>query len=518
MIGPEYDRLAMDDGAIHYTTSADGTSIAWRSGGRDVDIVWFGGLRRASRVASSNSRFVQRFFDRVGAFARVVAFDKRGQGLSDRPDRAATMEEHADDVLAVMDAAGIERPTLVGVSEGGPAAIVFAAAHPDRIGKLVLYGTYARLLRDDDYPEGATLAGTGPDPRAEHSTTGAIRSRCTVSPRRWQTTARSAHGGRDCCASGSAGPACVTCWTPGSTWTFAPRSACPRAHARDVPQHGPDDSVHVDPVPRRPHRGARIVDLGPGGPPSSSRRHRADPARAARLRHRHARRPGSGGRAGDGRVHRHRRLDRARRRARRREWHRVLERHDDLVRTSSGRWRGREVKQLGDGFLASFEGPARAIRCARRSPRASPARARDPHGHPYGRVRAPRRRPRRDGGAHRRAGGAAAGAARSSSRAPSATSSSARASSSPTAARGSSRACRASGASTRWPDRSRPAPRRTSPSSSSSVRPAERGVGLCRRQGDARRSSRALPAPCRSSAPQRGSRPAVRASASVPSP
>ena len=129
------------------------------------------------------------------------------------------------------------------------------------------------------------------------------------------------------------------------------------------------------------------------------------------------------------------------------EWHRVLERHDDLVRSELGRWRGREVKQLGDGFLASFEGPARAIRCAQAiaegvrqlgleirtgSTRANAsARGDDLAGmavHIGARVGRP------------------PPPARSSSRAPCATSSSARASSSPTAARASSRACPASGA------------------------------------------------------------------------
>src|SRR6478609_1874243 len=194
------------EGPIHYTTSADGTSIAWRRLGEgDVDVLWLGGFVGHLEVVLEQPR-VQRFFDRLGAFASVVAYDKRGQGLSDRPDRAGTMEEHADDALAVMDAAGLERPTLfgafasvvaydkrgqglsdrpdragtmeehaddalavmdaaglerptlVGLSEGGPAAIVCAAAHPDRIDKLVLYGTYARLLRADDYPDGVTLA------------------------------------------------------------------------------------------------------------------------------------------------------------------------------------------------------------------------------------------------------------------------------------------------------------------------------------------------------------------------
>src|SRR6266550_4747834 len=89
------------DGPIRYATSADGTSIAWRRiGGGDVDLVWLGGFVGHLEMMLEHP-LVRRFFERLGAFATVVAYDKRGQGLSDRPDRAATMEEHADDLLAV---------------------------------------------------------------------------------------------------------------------------------------------------------------------------------------------------------------------------------------------------------------------------------------------------------------------------------------------------------------------------------------------------------------------------------
>ena len=86
-----------------------------------------------------------RFFARLGSFARVIRFDKRGTGMSDRVADAAlpTMEERMDDVRAVMDAVGSERATVVGISEGGALAALFAASHPDRIAWLVLYGAEA---------------------------------------------------------------------------------------------------------------------------------------------------------------------------------------------------------------------------------------------------------------------------------------------------------------------------------------------------------------------------------------
>ena len=94
------------------------------------------------------------FAKRLESFARVVRYDKRGQGLSDRPARPPTLEESMDDLRAVMDAAGFERAALFGVSEGGPMCQLFAATHPDRATALALYGTYARATRADDYPIG----------------------------------------------------------------------------------------------------------------------------------------------------------------------------------------------------------------------------------------------------------------------------------------------------------------------------------------------------------------------------
>lgn len=96
------------------------------------------------------------FFRRLGAFARVIVFDRRGVGLSDPVDGAATLEERMDDIRAVMDAAGSERAALLGMSEGATASILFAATYPERTSALLLWGAMARSTADDDYPWAAS--------------------------------------------------------------------------------------------------------------------------------------------------------------------------------------------------------------------------------------------------------------------------------------------------------------------------------------------------------------------------
>ena len=97
-----------------------------------------------------------RFLDRLGSFARLIRFDKRGTGLSDRGVGLPDLETRMDDVRAVMDAAGSEQAALFGYSEGGPMCILFAATYPERTRALVLYGAYAKRLRSEDYPWAAT--------------------------------------------------------------------------------------------------------------------------------------------------------------------------------------------------------------------------------------------------------------------------------------------------------------------------------------------------------------------------
>jgi pimeloyl-ACP methyl ester carboxylesterase len=92
------------------------------------------------------------FFDRISSFARLILFDKRGMGLSDPVSEVPTLEQRVDDVRAVMDAAGSQRAALFGVSEGGPMSLLFAATHPERATALVLHGAMGRTTEAPDYP------------------------------------------------------------------------------------------------------------------------------------------------------------------------------------------------------------------------------------------------------------------------------------------------------------------------------------------------------------------------------
>lgn len=94
------------------------------------------------------------FLNRLASFSRLILFDKRGTGLSDRVPLHGlpTLEQRMEDVHAVMDAVGSERAVLVGVSEGGPMCSLFAATYPERTSALVMIGTYAKRIKDDDYP------------------------------------------------------------------------------------------------------------------------------------------------------------------------------------------------------------------------------------------------------------------------------------------------------------------------------------------------------------------------------
>jgi len=96
------------------------------------------------------------FFGRLASFCRLIRFDKRGTGLSDRVSAIPTIEERMDDVRAVMDAAASTRAALLGFSEGGPMCIVFAATFPERTTALVLYGSDVRGAWAPDYPWGTT--------------------------------------------------------------------------------------------------------------------------------------------------------------------------------------------------------------------------------------------------------------------------------------------------------------------------------------------------------------------------
>ena len=140
---------------IRYARS-DGVSVAYQvtGEGNAIDLVLAPGT--VSHLASpwQSGNTVQ--IDRFSRFARLIRFDKRGTGMSDRMTEAATLEERADDIRAVMDAAGSPQAVILGASEGGSMAAVFAALHPERTRALILWGCMARWVTAPDYPWGVT--------------------------------------------------------------------------------------------------------------------------------------------------------------------------------------------------------------------------------------------------------------------------------------------------------------------------------------------------------------------------
>ena len=146
----------LDIGQIETRYAKSGElNIAYQvfGGGGDVRLVLIPGW--ASNVENIwTLREFAAFADKLAQFAQVILLDRRGTGLSDPVVNPPTLEERMDDVRAVMDAAGWERAAIWGISEGGPMAIMFAATYPHRVPALVLYGTFARFSRADDYPYG----------------------------------------------------------------------------------------------------------------------------------------------------------------------------------------------------------------------------------------------------------------------------------------------------------------------------------------------------------------------------
>lgn len=347
----------------HYADSS-GVSIAYQvHGDGPLDLVLVPGFVSQVEVLAEEPG-VARFFRRLTGFSRLLVFDKRGQGLSDRPGRPPTLEEAMDDLKAVIDAAGFECPVLFSVSEGGPMSALYAATYPSKVSALILFGTFARMLEAPDFSPG--IADEALD--------------------RWGEMIRRDWGG----------PVGLSLWAPSRVgdqgferwWARLLRQGTSPAGAValmelyremdvrailptiDVPtlvlHRGGDRMVAAaqgrylaESIP-----GARYVEL-PGedhlpfasdldevleeveeflvGSRGAAESERAlatilftdivgSTEKAAEL--------------GD------------------RGWRQLLERHDAAVRRQLSLHRGREVKTMGDGFLATFDGPARAIHCA----------------------------------------------------------------------------------------------------------------------------------------------------------
>jgi class 3 adenylate cyclase len=303
------------------------------------------------------------FLHRLATFSRLIRFDKRGTGLSDRPPGLPDLETRLDDVRAVMDAVGSKRAALFGYSEGGPMSILFAATYPDRTSSLVLYGTYAkRQDPDDDYPWCPTVAERREYAAVVEREWGAESDLGTMAPnadeamvRWWRARAR---------ASASPGAARDLILMNSQVDVRAVLPAV-RVPTLVLQRRGDRDSrLEEGRYIASRIRGARMVELeGDDHVPWIDSDQVVDEVEEFLTGVRHGPEPdrvlatmlftdivGSTERAielGD------------------RRWRDLLGRHHDLVRRELERFHGREVDTAGDGFLATFEGPARAIRCAR---------------------------------------------------------------------------------------------------------------------------------------------------------
>jgi pimeloyl-ACP methyl ester carboxylesterase len=135
---------------------SDGLSIAYQVAGQGAfDLVFVMGW--VSNIDMLWQGMSARFLERLASFSRLILFDKRGTGLSDRVTELPTIEQRMDDERAVMDAAGSERAALLGISEGAAMCACFAATYPERTTALAMYGAYAKRTWDPDYPWAPTV-------------------------------------------------------------------------------------------------------------------------------------------------------------------------------------------------------------------------------------------------------------------------------------------------------------------------------------------------------------------------
>ena len=136
--------------AIHYAQSGD-VNIAYSIVGKGPDLVLVPGW--VSNIGAFwDNPLIAHFLERLSRFSRLILFDKRGTGLSDRNTKLPTLEERMDDVRAVMDAVDSKQAAVFGYSEGGALCVLFAATYPERTRALILFGTFAKRVWSPDYP------------------------------------------------------------------------------------------------------------------------------------------------------------------------------------------------------------------------------------------------------------------------------------------------------------------------------------------------------------------------------
>ena len=352
----------------HYARSGD-LSIAYQVvGDGPFDLVFVPGFISHVELRWTIPPMAQGLLD-LAEFARLILFDKRGTGMSDHVTGAPTLEERMDDLRAVMDAAGSARAAVFGVVEGAPMSVLFAATYPDRTAALVLRSAFPRTLWAPDYPWGRTeeqyrddvhrqlrLYGSRAEAEAfvrEQENWEEVDVPAIIDYFRW-----------------SASPGTLDALTRMNR-DIDVRHVLPAIRVPTLLLHGTDDRlVPVEAARWMAERipGARLVSV----PTSHMHFGRGTSTLNAEVRAFLTELHESEGWANTepdrvlATVLFTDIVDASRKAAELgdRAWRELLERHHSLVRQRLVRFRGVEVDTAGDGFLASFDGPARAISCA----------------------------------------------------------------------------------------------------------------------------------------------------------
>ena len=348
---------------IRFARSAD-VDIAYAThGDGPIDLIYVQGAYTHLEVYWELPAY-RGYCERLAEFTRLIRFDKRGMGMSDRVPGATTLEERMDDIRAVLDSVGSQRAAIMGESEGGPLSLLFAAAHPDRTHSLILQGAEVREVRDDDWPWGEDT----PEDFEEAMTTipdrwGQGRAIYEVAPsldgapwaREWMSRVQ------------------VHSQTPAAAVAFMRmafdidvRSVVPSVKVPSLVLHTTGDRIcHVENgrFLARTLPSAKYVEL-PGedhvpwfSPESvlgeireflTGTRESVTPDRvlATLMFTDIVESTELASTIGD------------------RRFHEAIEAHNLAIRRELARFRGTEVDTAGDGFFATFDGPARAIRCA----------------------------------------------------------------------------------------------------------------------------------------------------------
>ena len=339
---------------IQYARTSDGVNIAYEVLGEGPrDLVLVPGIISHVEFFHELPGYTD-FLRGLAAFARVIVFDKRGNGLSDRMVGAPSLEERMDDIRAVMEAVGSERAALLGVSEGGPLSLVFAATYPERVDAVVLYETFAltpspSVIASEFGTAMIQLWGTGASlrlmgwTRAEDPQLRALWARAerlSISPGGLRALLELLSEIDIRAVLPSVRAPCLV--IGGASGMLAEQSRYLAEHLPDARLATLDGADHypwfgdihavvsevqefltgVRPAPEPDRVLATVLFTDIVG----------STERAAQLGDHH--------------------------------WRDLLERSYTLTRKEMARFRGREVKTTGDGFLATFDGPARAIRCA----------------------------------------------------------------------------------------------------------------------------------------------------------